>query len=531
MQLKRLAPIVGVIVLLLPVDSFAQASAAPANSSWSFNNFALPPTLPWTTYQQTFIGIPPTEDPTSNAFDVLFYEQVYKTLAGGPGGTSNGGNCYGMSLMSLLMIRDGGHLGFCVPVSQYSGDLTTANAGPTDPMLALAINIMHGHQVNLPSIQFILDIVANHNNRDAAYAVQQFNYWQSRGDYTLVSVTKSLNPQNGGGHTLIAYGLGGPGNQNILVYDPDRPWPTSQTWYTSGQNFIQINGHSWSFNCACDTTTWSGDPGSGGNIIITPISITAPTSPSPASLGGQIIGQLLNTLLLTGAGATIQQVTDDHGKRLFVPGTLDVDASSATGMRNTLLWLPSDQASGSGPEKKWLLFHLGTSGGALHVTVNAAAAGYTLSSFSGKTIVSVAAHGGNGTEVVSLRYPTTRDAGVVLQNKRGTSSYDVQFLRNEIPHQRVNVFTSSNLTATSLGQVEIGLANRALGLSITSRGAPVQYDLALQTVTRKGQDVLKRAATVQEPDTVHVVQPNSWSNLQSGGVLDDVRPSRSVARP
>ena len=524
MRVKYFLPIIICLaVLSSPLGSFAQSSAAPANSSWSFFNWSLPPTLPWSTYQDTFIGIPPTYDPVAAPFDTLFYDQVYKTLAGGTG-TSSGGNCYGMSLMSLLLIRDGGHLGFCAPVNQYSGDLANVNTGPTDPRLALAINIMHGHQVNLPSVQFILNIVANHNNRDAAYAVQQFNYWQSRGDFTLVSVTQDLNPQDGG-HTLVAYGLGGPGNQNIMVYDPDRPWldPTSQLWYESGQNFIQINGHSWSFTLAGSLGTWSGDPNSGGNLIITPVSVTAPDSPTPVSLGGQIIGQLLSTLLLTGQGASIQQVTDDHGKRLFIPGTFNVDTDPATGMRNTMPLFISDQARGSGTSKS-VLFHFGTSGGALHVAVSSGSAGYTLSSYSGRTIVSVTAHGGKGSETITLRYPTTREAGVVLDNTRGTSDYDVQIDRAEIPRQRVNVFTSSHLTATPRAQVEVGLTNNGHAISISSRGAPTHYDLELRTIARSGQQVLSKTQISQDAGTVHTIRPNDWQNLKTGGVSEQVKP-------
>lgn len=520
--------IICIAVLHSPLSSSAQSSAAPANSSWSFFNWSLPPTLPWSTYQDTFIGIPPTYDPVASPFDTLFYDQVYKTLAGGTGGSA-GGNCYGMSLMSLLLIRDGGHLGFCAPVNQYSGDLANINTGPTDPRLALAINIMHGHQVNLPTVQFMLNVVANHNNRDATYAVQQFNYWQSRGDLTLVSVTKDLNPQDGG-HTLVAYALGGPGNQNIMVYDPDRPWldPPSQTWYQSGQNFIQINGHSWSFTLAGSLGTWSGDPGSGGNLIITPISVTAPDSPTPAALGTQIIGQLLTTLLLTGQDAAIQQVTDDHGKRLFVPGTFDVDSNPATGMRNTMPLFISDQAHGSEPAK-WILFHFGTTGGALHVAVNSGPAGYTLSSYSGRTIVWVTAHGGKGSETIALRYPTTREAGAVLENTRGTSDYDVQIYRAEIPGKLVNVFISSHLAATAQGQVEVGLTNNGQAISISSRRAPTHYDLELRTITRSGQQALTKTQITQDAGTAHTVRPKDWQNLKTGGVIEHTEPVSSLS--
>jgi hypothetical protein len=82
-----------------------------------------------------------------------------------------------------------------------------------------------------------------------------------------VSVTKTLNPDDGG-HTMVAYraqDFGG-GNRHIYLYDPNRTWadPASRTWYETDQNFIQINGTSWSFDHG--DGIWSGDPASGGNL-------------------------------------------------------------------------------------------------------------------------------------------------------------------------------------------------------------------------------------------------------------------------
>src|SRR5262249_43984234 len=158
------------------------------------------------------------------------------------------------------------------------------------------------------------------------------------------SITKDLNP-NDGGHTLVAYravDLGG-GSKKIFVVDPNRTWgnPSDQTWYNTESNFIQITNHAWSFDMGGSDGTWSGDPGNGGNLVITPISVTGPHSRSPASLGDTIIGKLLNTLLLSGDSARVEQVTDSRGRRLFKPGTSELDTDPATGMGNTFPWFIS----------------------------------------------------------------------------------------------------------------------------------------------------------------------------------------------
>jgi hypothetical protein len=510
----HLTSLVIAIVLACP----AHADDYASKNGWRFLNFS-DATFSWDLYRDTFIGIPPTEDPWSSAFDVLFYDQVYKSKL------SADGNCFGMSLLDLMIQKDGGHLGFCAPVTQYSGDPTSAAMGPTDPTLRRAINVMHGHQVNLPTVQFQLDIFAHHFNRDGAYAFDQFNYWQSRGDLTLVSITKDPFPWNGG-HTMLAYravDLGG-GNKKIFVLDPNRTWgnPADQPWYTSESNFIQITTHAWSFDKG-GGVTWSGDLASGGNIVITPISVTGPLSRSPASLGDTVIGDLLNTLLLTGDGARIEQVTDAQGRRLYKPGTLEIESDPASGMSNMIPWFFSDQLSSNRQIGVVMLFQLGSSGGALRVSVSAGTGGYTLSSMSGRTIISVTARGGTGTDVLTIRNPGTAATSVSLENQRGVSDYDVTITRASIPHTQIRVLSASRLRINGNGATEVGLANAGEALQISSRQASLRYDLMLTQVTRRGREALTRSEVSQNPCAARSVQPQDWQQLKRTQVVEQWR--------
>jgi hypothetical protein len=509
----RLISLVLAVFLACPVYGDDYAS----KNGWRFLNFS-DSTFSWDLYRDTFIGIPPTEDPFSSAFDVLFYEQVYKSKL------SADGNCFGMSLLNLMIQKNGGHLGYCAPVTQYSGDPTSSAMGPTDPMLRRAINVMHGHQVNLPTVQFLLNIFAQHFNRDGAYAFDQFNYWQSRGDLTLVSITKDLNPSDGG-HTLIAYravDLGG-GNKKIFVLDPNRTWgsTTDQAWYNTESNFIQITNHAWSFDMGGDT--WSGDLASGGNLVITPASVTGPLSRSPASLGDTVIGQLLNTLLLTGDGARIEQVTDARGKRLYKPGTTEIDTDTSTGMVNSMPWFLSDQRSARHQIGAVLIFQLGSSGGALRVEVSAGTGGYTLNSTSGRTIASVTARGGTGTDVLTIRNPGTAAAGITLENQRGASEYDVTITRAQTPHSQVRVLSASRLRINGEGVVDVGLANAGDGLEVSSRQAALRYDLTLSQITRRGPEALTRTDLSQDPGAARTVQLQDWQKLKSAQVVEQWR--------
>jgi hypothetical protein len=503
-----------------------------SKNGWRFLNFADCPTctppigkdLSWAIYRDAMIGIPPSEDAASSPFDVLFYEQLFKSQL------AKDGNCFGISLLNLMMQKNGGHMGFCAPVTQYSGDPDPdvegkRGTGPTDLNLRHAINVMHGHQVNLPTVQFLLNVFAQHFNRDGAYAFDQFNYWQSRGDLTLVSITKGVNPADGG-HTLIAYKAAdfGGGNKKIYVLDPNRTWgnSTDQTWYNTENNFIQITDHAWSFEMR-GPATWSGDLASGGNIVITPASIPGPLSRSPASLGLTVIGQLLNTLLLTGDGATIEQVTDANGKRLYKPGTNEIDMEPATGMTNMIPWFLSDQLNAERQSTPLLLFQLGSSGGALRISVTAGPGGYKLTSLCGQTVLSVAGRGGTGRDVLTVKNPGSAFTSVSLENQRGASEYDVTITRAPSPRNQVRVLSASRLRINGEGMVEVGLANAGEGLEVSSRQASLRYDLTLTQITRRGPEALTRTEISQDPGAARTVQPQDWQKLKSAQVVEQWR--------
>jgi hypothetical protein len=382
---------------------------------------------------------------------------------------------------------------------------------------------MHGHQVNLPTLQYILDIIAQNANRNGSFAYNRFVTLHMQNDLTLVSVTKTLNPDDGG-HTMVAYraqDFGG-GNRRIYLYDPNRTWadPASRTWYETDQNFIQINGNSWSFDHG--DGIWSGDPASGGNLIITPISLTGPHARTPASLGFEIIGKILTTLLVSGQSATVEQVTDGEGKRLFKPGTYEVDTDPGTGMKDMFLWYPSDQASIATKGDR-VFFKLGNSGGALKVQVTSSDSGYTLRSMGARSELSVTARGGRGTDVITLYHTGGSATRVSLENGRGTSEYEVQFIQSTQPRERLQVLTSRRMRVPEGAPIEVEVTDQDRALAVSSPTATVQYDLEMKTVTRRGEASLDRRDVVQSAGTVQTMQPRSWQNLRTTEILERVR--------
>jgi len=510
---RRFALVMCVLAALARAQHYAERNA------WHFDNFK-DPTYSWEIYRDSFTGIPPDYDPWSSAFDVLFYDQVYKDKL------SANGNCYGMSLLSLMILKKGGHLGYCVPIPQYSGDIF-AGGGPSDAALRRAINIMHGHQVNLPTLQWILDIIAQSKNRDGAFAYSVWQDTKLKKDLALISITETLNPADGG-HTLVAYDaqdLGG-GNRRIYVYDPNRNWANpgmaGRGWYTSGQNFVQINGSSWTFTMAGTSGVWSGSPASGGNILITPASVSGPHSRSPASLGDQIIGKVLTQLLLTGAAAKIEQVTDANGKRLFRPGTFEVDADPSTGMLNMIPWIPSDQVERR-RDLGHMFFRLGGPSSALTVQVRGGDAGYTLWTGGPRNQVMVKSRGGRGTDQITLLEPGAAGSRILLHGRRDAEEYDVQFVQATAARDRVHILRSSRLRIPNGDRVTLSAADYSQVLEIESHAGTIHYDLELQTLTRQGVETLVKRSITQQAGALQTFRPRDWSDLKSRDVIEEIR--------
>lgn len=527
--MKRCCRIVAWTLLALACGP-VRAEDYPQTNGWSFNNFKTP-SLPWDVYRDTFIGTPPEDDPVAAGFDSLFYHQAYETAL------SAAGNCYGMSLLSLMMLDKGGHLGYCLPIAQYSGDIFNsgdAAMGPDDAMLKRAINIMHGHQVNLPTVQYFLQIFAQHHNRDAAFAYQTLVDSQLKKDLTLVSITQGLNPSDGG-HTLVAYkgeDLGG-GSRRIYVYDPNRTWANpdgaNRGWYQNAQNFIEISNTSWKFTMAGTIGVWQGDPGSGGNIVIVPISTTGPHARSPASLGDQIIGKILNELFLSGQSASVTQVSDAQGRRLFTPGTLEVDTDPSTGMLTMMPWYRSD-AAGDQRNAATVLFRIGAGGGALQLEIRAGDSGYALRSAGQRSQLVLTARGGTGTDLVTIDEPAIGAPRVAVENRRGTAEYDLEFTQAARPGQPMRIMTVRSLKVPDQAVADFQVADRQQALIVHTAAAALRYDLELTSVTRDGRDSLIRRHVVQPAETSQFVRPRHWNDLAHQEVLERLSPRGTEAR-
>ncbi|MEP7236162.1 MAG: hypothetical protein ABI778_12785, partial [Ignavibacteriota bacterium] len=436
-----------VIFTILFLATRVLAQGAPEKFGWSFVNFTTP-VFNWDIYRNSMIGIPPDSSGVTAPFDLLFYDGAFKSAL------SAGGNCYGLSIMSLIMDKDGGQLGYCCPANFYGG---TGSLGPTDPKLRRAINIMHGHQVSLASIQDIVDQAAGAHSLLAHFGKDRIKELLDHEGPCLVSITKGLSPLDGG-HTLIAYELKdlGGGHFHIMVVDPNRIWADSITldqreFYTNGRNFIDVVGNTWTYKMAMiggSAAVFDLWPhGGSGHLTGTSKSIAGPTGRVPTSLGlavGELMTKLFISDLAGGTGGEITQVYNPQGRRLFKPGERDIDWDHKTGLCSMVPFFPSDAIGHDTKFPFELYFNQGAMPNAeINFTTGLKGSFVVLGDNSG--YIKVTSENAGVSATMSVAGVGTSSPSVSISNASQAINCDIEILIPTKPGETNRIFTLKNV--------------------------------------------------------------------------------------
>ena len=326
---------------------FAQDPNWIRDNTWYFDNF-VKDTLPWSIFRETFIGVAPQP---AGDFDQVFYSAIYQTKLAGPG------HCYGMDVMEMMMLKNGGYLGYCHPPYLYSGLIASNSAasgmpsndtlGPTDPNLKTAIEIAHGYQISHSFLSFLLDVIATSRNRDGRYAYQQAEYYLAKDDPPVVSITKGISPADGG-HVLVPFFTRDLGpTKRIYVYDPNRsfykPGLDGHDFYTMDSNYIEINSTSgaWKYNMGTSDAhdDWKGNPGGDGNCIVVPLSVAGKKDRLPQSLLAEG-AYAINTIFIFGDVLVEQMTNPANGRHLLNKAGTDWENNKDKNLKNVLPFIP-----------------------------------------------------------------------------------------------------------------------------------------------------------------------------------------------
>jgi hypothetical protein len=305
------------IALLLSLKTAAQDPNWVRTNTWYFDNF-IQAEVGWDVFRETFIGVAPAP---SADFDLVFYEAIHKKKL------FETGHCYGMDVLALMLLKNGGHLGYCHPPYIYGAESpspTNDTVGPSDPILRRAIQIMHGYQISHGFLSYLLDVIARSKNRDGREAFQQVNYYAAKNDPCIISITKDLSPA-GGGHVLIPYHTADLGaTKRIYCYDPNWSYYEAgeQPKYDASTVYIDVNSATGAWTAlntsmGIPSKNYNGSPSSGGNCIAIPISIAGRKDRLPQSLLAEG-AYALNTIFIFSEGnAKIEQISDPLSNRHY----------------------------------------------------------------------------------------------------------------------------------------------------------------------------------------------------------------------
>ena len=526
--------------LKTPVDLHAQKKPELVKEySWRFDNFETSgefrwsEDLSWDLYRDTFIGIPP-RDATTSIFHESFYNGIYKRRL------TEVGNCFGMVLLSHLIKKKGHHGGLCAPVRQYDGvnekkyhEGYHYTLGPESSEVKRAINRMHGHQVNLPTLRHLMNVIQQRKNRDGNYAFEQAKHYIEKEGATPISITESLDPSDGG-HAMLAYATEETdATKKIYVYDPSRPWDENKSYYRRGDNVIEISSDNgeWEFTKS-DGGMWSGKPDdggagaatyslgdvlgasddNGGNIMVIPTSVTAPTARAPGSLGLNT-SELVHTIAIFGEGASISQASSPDG-----------------GLDNVIPWYPSDAL----PDGKRYDFQMFTGIGEPKEIIdfqvqNNGPDGYTLDLAGGNGRVKVESMAATETDALSIENLGSVRPGLTLQSGAG-ASYRMAFHRQYTgPEPEKRVFILPRLNAPTNAKVEMTMGKDGPGtFSIQSLEVSLPYELKIRRVTPDGAESITLSRELP-PGSRHVIEVTQWDDLSRQNVR--VREIKAVEEP
>lgn len=509
--MKKLPSIFYMILVLGIVFLYAGDDYAKLNG-WGFRNWKVD-SLSWDMYEQVFIGVN-LKDPQ----DWAWYEFYCKN--------ADGGQCFGMSLLSVVILKEEGHLGFCKPVYTYPGDNISPYTGPEDSLLRKAIMLMHGHQLGHACIKWLLQSWEAGTYKDAKFAYDQVKYYLAMNDPPIISILKS----SGKGHAMVPYRCEKKGSSEwrIYVYDPNRPYQSNSGYYDGDSNYIKIEalssglGYKWSFKRDWGEV-WSGGTTKKvfeGGILVTPSSLIKPSSRNPLKLGAAL-GDI-GSLLLTSDVGSIAQITDEKGRRFY-----KTDAESHTklsekeddpnlGMTNAIRWIYFGEAKDDYPEAYLIE---GYSGGDLKIDVASKGKEYKLQ-FAGKdNLVKVKAMtGAMGRDKLKLQRLGTNNQELTISSQRGAVTFSVELYRTLPTIEAARTFKVSNLKVTTASPVQLRLTEDLDALLIKSEKGPVTCDLEIvQTV---GTDITKldKKKINISPLEWQKVSPTNWVDLKDANV-------------
>lgn len=274
---------------------------------FQFSNYSTDD-LSWDIYRDLFGSSQveytvPLIGPVPKPLAGLFYLVAFKNIA-------EGGNCHGFTLSSLQFQRGGAALGQYPPRTSTTVFGLDSSSGPS-AKLGRLINMNQGAQLGLDALWHFL-----WNNR-ADNPNQLLNEVRSSlgsNDPRMISITKDLSS----GHMLIPYAIEDMTTTSLIrVYDPNKPFRSSETGDSNSAITINRTANTWSYPFSSGDT-WSG-----------PWFTSIPYSKYPARPKLITDEADMALLIVIFGDAVARQLSDERGRTFYTArGELNTDPTT-----------------------------------------------------------------------------------------------------------------------------------------------------------------------------------------------------------
>lgn len=271
--------------------------------AWRYRNFGTDD-VTYEQFARAYADVDTDETVGWHVFHHIFYEAAIRNCA-------EAGNCFGMCLESIYAQL--GRSLFKPPLNQY-GPAGQKPTLPTDSALMDQINVRHTYQVGAKQALYYMENSVAQNEIDGNALFYLSKAMHERGQHPLIYVYS--NSMFDDGHVVRPYAWA-PDGSYIRIANPNAPSPLYGDDHAA--NTIVINkttGH-WTLNQGTIYTNNSA-LADVGRIAVVPSTYLLEEPETPSLVDFMMLGAFW--LALKFGNASIEQVTDSAGRKLFVEG-------------------------------------------------------------------------------------------------------------------------------------------------------------------------------------------------------------------
>jgi hypothetical protein len=507
------------VFLLTGAASSTRAQYQLGRDNWNFRNFTMTTDSEklWRLYSRAFLDI--KDDPDDYLpFDsqMIFFNKVIE------GEFAGEHDCYGMSLLSLLCFKEGGHMGVCSPVHDYDGDLSDTKNGPNLELVRESIGIMHLRQMSMSVIEEFLDMLDDATFMQPTYHYNTIVNGLASKDYPVLTFFPS--DMSGGAHSVVpidtSEGTSANGNKyaRIYLYDPNKPYSTNKLFYdTNKQNYLEIDmtdpNHYWDYPPDCDPnedTCKTGGCTGEWAMIATHIS-DAKYKDRTLTTMGELFGAA-GTFIFSGEGG-VSQISDGEGRTFYdwKSGRRKIEFDTTRRIADLIRW---PFFEGSCDEKSEIYFCRGIPGKSYTIEMDGGGKAYEFHMLMADNAVSLeVAAGAAGKDTLRLESIHTQRQAVQIGSQRGLSGVSLTLTRR-LPGQKISrTFQVSDLTVKKGSPVRFQVTERMKALQFESPKSATSFRLKLSQAAANEVSATEVQQVSAQDGKVQEVSVQDWRDL------------------